>query len=151
MSAPIGTILLVEDNEDNRIVYATILRHVGHRVIEAFNGEEGITKAQEEHPDVILMDISIPVIDGWEATRRLKADPATAGIPIIALTAHALAADRARAKEVGCDDYLPKPAEPRAVLALVERWLMPAADGGLRSPEYAALASRDDSRGNPPV
>jgi CheY-like chemotaxis protein len=85
------TVLLVEDNEDNRIVYSTILRHFGYTVTEALNGEEGISKARAERPDLILMDISIPIIDGWEATQVLKHDPATNDIPIIALTAHALA------------------------------------------------------------
>ncbi|MEP7066313.1 MAG: response regulator, partial [Gemmatimonadota bacterium] len=103
------TVLLVEDNEDNRIVYSTILQHFGYVVMEALNGEEGIAKARAERPDLILMDISIPVIDGWEATQVLKRDPETRGIPIIALTAHALASDREKAMEVGCDSYLAKP------------------------------------------
>ena len=117
------TVLLVEDNEDNRIVYSTILRHFGYAVTEALNGEEGIAKARAEKPDLILMDISIPVIDGWEATQVLKHDPATRDIPIIALTAHALASDREKAMEVGCDGYLAKPCEPRAVVAEVQRFL----------------------------
>ena len=117
------TVLLVEDNEDNRIVYSTILRHFGYEVSEALNGEEGIAKARAEKPDLILMDISIPIIDGWEATQVLKHDPATRDIPIIALTAHALASDREKAMEVGCDGYLAKPCEPRAVVAEVQRFL----------------------------
>ncbi|HEY2065143.1 MAG TPA: response regulator [Gemmatimonadaceae bacterium] len=117
------TVLLVEDNEDNRIVYSTILRHFGYDVSEALNGEEGIAKARAERPDLILMDISIPIIDGWEATQVLKHDPATRDIPIIALTAHALASDREKAMEVGCDGYLAKPCEPRAVVAEVQRFL----------------------------
>jgi CheY-like chemotaxis protein len=117
------TVLLVEDNEDNRIVYSTILRHFGYTVTEALNGEEGISKARAEKPDLILMDISIPIIDGWEATQVLKHDPATNDIPIIALTAHALASDREKAMEVGCDGYLAKPCEPRAVVAEVQRFL----------------------------
>jgi CheY-like chemotaxis protein len=123
MSATGKTVLLVEDNEDNRIVYSTILRHFGYTVIEALNGEEGIAKAHSEKPDLILMDISIPIIDGWEATQVLKHDPATKHIPIIALTAHALASDREKAMEVGCDGYLAKPCEPRAVVAEVQRFL----------------------------
>ncbi len=115
--------LLVGDNEDNRIVYSTILRHFGYTVIEALNGEEGIFRARAELPDLILMDISIPIIDGWEATQVLKHDPATSAIPIIALTAHALASDREKAMEVGCDGYLAKPCEPRAVVAEVQRFL----------------------------
>jgi CheY-like chemotaxis protein len=116
-------ILLVEDNEDNRIVYSTILKHFGYEVIEALNGEEGIAKARTQKPNLVLMDISIPVIDGWEATQVLKHDPATKHIPVIALTAHALASDREKAMEVGCDGYLAKPCEPRAVVAEVQRFL----------------------------
>jgi len=114
------TVLIVEDNEDNLVIYSTILTHSGYRVLEARDGETGILTAQRDHPDLILMDVSIPLIDGWEATRRLKADPATANIPIIALTAHALESDRERATAVGCDGYLAKPAEPRVVLATVQ-------------------------------
>lgn len=123
MSPAPKTVLLVEDNEDNRIVYSTILEHFGYRVMEALNGEEGIAKARAAKPDLILMDISIPIIDGWEATQVLKHDPDTRDIPIIALTAHALASDRERAMEVGCDGYLAKPCEPRAVVAEVQRFL----------------------------
>ncbi|HEX6751134.1 MAG TPA: response regulator [Longimicrobium sp.] len=117
------TILLVEDHEDNRIVYRTMLEHFGYRVLLAGDGGEGVRMAREHHPDLILMDVSIPVMDGWEATAALKADSATASIPIIALTAHALAADRERAVEVGCDGYLAKPVEPRRVLEEVRRFL----------------------------
>jgi len=123
MADPAKTVLLVEDNEDNRTVYRTILEHFGYGVIEARNGEDGIRMARELLPDLILMDISIPVIDGWEATRVLKGEEATAHIPIIALTAHALATDRAKAEEVGCDGYLAKPCEPRRVVAEVERFI----------------------------
>ena len=114
-------ILLVEDNEDNRIIYRLTLLHFGYEVSEAVDGESGIRIATEALPDLILMDVSIPGIDGWEATRILKADERTAGIPIVALTAHALASDRARAAEVGCDGYLPKPIEPRRVVEEIER------------------------------
>ena len=122
-SIKLKTVLLVEDNEDNRIVYSTILQHFGYRVMEALNGEEGIAKARTEQPDLILMDISIPVIDGWEATQVLKRDPKTRRIPIIALTAHALASDREKALEVGCDSYLAKPCEPKTVVSEVERFI----------------------------
>ena len=118
-----STILLVEDHEDNRIVYRTVLEHFGYTVLEAHDGAEGVRRAREERPDLILMDISIPVMDGWEATRVLKADPETARIPVIALTAHALAEDRARATEAGCDGYLAKPVEPRRVVEEVRRVL----------------------------
>ena len=117
------TVLLVEDNEDNLVIYSTILRHSGFDVIEARDGQAGIETAKAEQPGLILMDVSIPLIDGWEATRRLKADPATAHIPIIALTAHALSSDQQKAVDVGCDGYIPKPAEPRLVLAAVQRHL----------------------------
>jgi CheY-like chemotaxis protein len=120
------TILLVEDNEDNRRIYSTILAHSGYRVLEAIDGEQGIALAMSEIPDLILMDVSIPKINGWDATRQLKANPATMGIPIIALTAHALASDREKATDVGCDGYIAKPAEPRAVLAEVVRRVGPA-------------------------
>jgi CheY-like chemotaxis protein len=117
------TILLVEDHEDNRIVYTTILEHFGYEVVLAGDGAEGVRLAKERRPDLILMDVSIPVMDGWEATRTIKADPETASIPVIALTAHALAADRERAVQVGCDGYLAKPVEPRRVVEEVKRFL----------------------------
>lgn len=120
-SAP--TILLVEDNDDNLRIYSTILTYSGYRVLEATDGEAGLESARRDHPDLILMDVSIPKIDGWEATKILKADPATASIPVIALTAHALASDRERAGDIGFDGYIAKPAEPRVVLAEVQRRL----------------------------
>jgi CheY-like chemotaxis protein len=120
------TVLLVEDNEDNLVVYRTILEHVGFRVIEARDGEEGVSRAREHLPDLILMDISIPKMDGWEATQRLKADTNTKQIPIIALTAHALEEDRQKALQAGCDGYLAKPVEPRRVVQEVERFVGPA-------------------------
>jgi CheY-like chemotaxis protein len=117
------SILLVEDNEDNRIVYATILRHHGYRVIEAFDGVEALAKVEAEHPDLVLLDISLPHIDGWEVSRRLRSSEPTKGIPIVALTAHAMPGDRERARIEGFDGYLAKPCEPRAVLAEVRRLL----------------------------
>jgi CheY-like chemotaxis protein len=118
-----STVLLVEDNEDNLLIYSTILRHSGFTVLEARDGQAGIDMATKELPGLILMDVSIPLIDGLEATRRLKADPSTKHIPIIALTAHALASDQQKAIEAGCDAYISKPAEPRIVLAAVKRYL----------------------------
>ena len=118
-------VLLVEDNQDNLAVYRTFLEYVGYEVIVARDGVEGIAQAQTHHPNIILMDISIPRIDGWEATERLKADDGTCGIPIIALTAHALDEDRQRAYNVGCDGYLAKPVEPRRVAEEVERLIGP--------------------------
>ena len=117
------TVLIVEDNSDNRIIYRTILEHSGFTVIEAVDGGSGVRLARECRPDLVLMDIAIPVIDGYEATRILKADPSTASIPIMALTAHAMAEDRLRAAEAGCDAYLAKPAEPNQVVAEVRRLL----------------------------
>jgi CheY-like chemotaxis protein len=121
------TVLLVEDNEDNLRIYSTILTHAGYTVIEASDGETALAAARGHRPALILMDISIPKIDGWEVTRRLKADGATAGIPIVALTAHAQPADREMAKAVGCNGYIAKPADPLEVLAEVRRHLGQAA------------------------
>ena len=133
-AAPIGlTILLVEDNEDNRIIYSTVLRHTGYEVVEAQDGVQAVALARRLHPDLILMDISIPEIDGWEATKILRQDPTTRDIPIIALTAHALADDRERATAVGFTSYLAKPIEPRAVVAEVRRWI----GGGVGVPPTA--------------
>ena len=123
-SAPIGqTLLLVEDNEDNRIIYSTVLRHLGYEVVEALDGAQAIALARSVLPDLILMDISIPEVDGWEATRILRQDPTTKDIPIVALTAHALADDREKATALGFTSYLAKPIEPRAVVAEVRRWI----------------------------
>ena len=121
-------LLLVEDNEDNRTIYSTVLRYLGYQVIEAVDGLQAVALARSEHPDLILMDISIPGMDGWEATRVLRQDPATQEIPIIALTAHALPDDRKRATEVGFTSYLAKPIEPNAVVAEVRR-LLGGSDG----------------------
>ena len=118
-------ILLVEDNVDNRSIYRVILEHAGYEVLEALDGEAGVEMARELMPDLILMDISIPKIDGWEATQILKADELTKHIPILALTAHALPRDRERAMEVGCDGYLSKPISPREVLLQIEKFLQP--------------------------
>ena len=120
---PSPTVLIVEDNDDNMNIYSTILKFSGYQVIEAIDGEAALEAARGQQPGMILMDVSIPKIDGWEVTRILKADPATAGIPIVALTAHALEGNRARAMEAGCDAYIAKPAEPHVVLKEVQRWL----------------------------
>ena len=102
-------ILLVEDNEMNRDMLSRRLERRGHQVVIAVDGEQGLRVAQSEAPDLILMDMSLPVLDGWEAARRLKAAPETQAIPIIALTAHAMVGDREKAIEAGCDDYDIKP------------------------------------------
>ena len=109
-------ILLVEDNEMNRDMLSRRLQRRGHEVLVAADGADGVTKARDEIPALILMDMSLPVLDGWEATRQIKADPATSAIPIIALTAHAMSEDRERAISAGCDDYDTKPVEfPRLI------------------------------------
>lgn len=123
-SAP--RILLVEDQQDNQTIYRLILEHAGYTVLHAWDGEEGLRLAREHLPDLVLMDISIPLVDGWEATRRLKGDPATAAIRVVALTAHAFPEDRERAAAIGFDDYLAKPVEPTRVLATVRRLLGPS-------------------------
>src|SRR3954454_7540383 len=104
-------ILLVEDNELNRDMLSRRLSRRGHEVVEATDGEAALALAASERPDLILMDMSLPVLDGWEATRRLKAAPVTRPIPVIALTAHAMVADRERSLEAGCDDFDTKPIE----------------------------------------
>jgi len=116
-------ILVVEDNEMNRDMLSRRLMRKGYAVIIALDGEEGVTKAQAEAPDLILMDMSLPVLDGWEATRRLKAAPETHAIPIIALTAHAMAGDREQALAAGCDDYDSKPIEFQQLLGKIEMLL----------------------------
>jgi len=115
-------ILVVEDNEDNLQVVCDELEYAGYEVVSAGDGEEAIEKTLAETPDLILMDVSIPIIDGWEVTRRLKADPKTGNIPIIALTAHAMAGDEEKAKAAGCDGYIAKPCTPDEVAARVCRF-----------------------------
>jgi two-component system cell cycle response regulator DivK len=102
-------ILLVEDNEMNRDMLTRRLERKGFEVVIAVNGQAGVDMASSENPDIILMDLSLPVMDGWEATRQLKADSATQSIPVIALTAHAMSGDEVKAREAGCDDYDTKP------------------------------------------
>lgn len=104
-------ILLVEDNEMNRDMLSRRLTRRGFEVVIAVDGQEGLNFAATQAPDLILMDMSLPIVDGWEATKRIKADPATAGIPVIALTAHAMSGDREQALAAGCDDYDTKPIE----------------------------------------
>lgn len=113
-------ILYVEDNEDNIYMLTRRLTRRGYEVVTAGNGEEGIAMARAEAPTLILMDLSLPVIDGWEATRRIKADPATHQIPIVALSAHAMAGDREKALSAGCDDYDTKPVDLPRLLGKIE-------------------------------
>jgi len=121
-------ILLVEDNEMNRDMLSRRLERKGFTVEIAIDGSAGLAAARSGAPDLILMDMSLPIIDGWEATRILKADPATAKIPVIALTAHAMAEDRAKAMAAGCDDFDTKPVELPRLLAKIDAMLQrPAA------------------------
>ena len=120
------TILIVEDNEMNRDMLSRRLERKGYEILIAIDGEKGIEEARANTPDLILMDMSLPVMDGWEATRRLKADKALKHIPIIALTAHAMANDREKALEAGCDDYDTKPIELPRLLAKMEALLFPS-------------------------
>ena len=116
-------ILLVEDNEMNRDMLSRRLIRKGYEIVMAEDGEQGVDMASSEGPDLILMDMSLPVIDGWEATRKIKASPKTSVIPIIALTAHAMASDREKALAAGCDDYDTKPIELDRLLEKIERLL----------------------------
>ena len=113
-------ILLVEDNEMNRDMLSRRLERKGFEIVIAVDGQAGIDMASSSNPDIILMDLSLPVIDGWEATRQIKADPATQSIPVIALTAHAMAGDEQKALEAGCDDYDTKPIDLKRLLDKIE-------------------------------
>jgi two-component system cell cycle response regulator DivK len=113
-------ILLVEDNEMNRDMLSRRLIRRGYEVVIAIDGQQGVAMAQSESPDLILMDMSLPLIDGWEATRALKAAPETKHVPVIALTAHAMSTDREKAMEAGCDDYDTKPIELPRLLGKIE-------------------------------
>jgi two-component system cell cycle response regulator DivK len=117
-------ILLVEDNEMNRDMLSRRLLRKGFEVVMAVDGGQAVSMAESEHPDLILMDMSLPVIDGWEATRRVKAAKATAHVPIIALTAHAMSGDREKALTAGCDDYDTKPIEMPRLLEKIDALLV---------------------------
>lgn len=112
-------VLIVDDFEDNRAMYAEFLRYSGIEVVEAKDGAEAVEKASTEMPDLVVMDLSLPVIDGWEATRRIKHDPRTRDIPIIALTGHALEGHSQGAREAGCEGFLAKPCLPETLLETV--------------------------------
>jgi two-component system cell cycle response regulator DivK len=116
-------ILLIEDNEMNRDMLSRRLLRRGYEVVVAVDGQEGVAKARTEAPALVLMDMSLPVLDGWEATRALRADPATRSIPVIALTAHAMAGDREKALAAGCDDFDTKPIELERLLGKIEALL----------------------------
>lgn len=116
-------ILVVDDFADNREMYAEFLRFSGYRVSEAANGHEALERAFEERPDLVVMDLSLPGMDGWEATRRLKGDPRTQQVPVIALTGHALAGHSRGAMEAGCDAFVTKPCLPERLLEAIQRML----------------------------
>jgi len=116
-------ILVVEDDSDNRGMVVKVLTVAGYGVLEAADGASAVTVARREHPNLIVMDLAMPGVDGWEASRRLKSDPATADIPIIALTAFAMRGDEERAREAGCDGYLSKPCRPQTIRDTVRRFL----------------------------
>jgi len=122
-------ILLVEDNEMNRDMLSRRLARRGYEVVIAVDGQQGIDLATSAAPDLILMDMSLPVVDGWTATRQIKAGPATAKIPVIALTAHAMAGDREQAMAAGCDDYDTKPIDLPRLLEKIKK-LLPSRDAG---------------------
>jgi CheY-like chemotaxis protein len=119
-------ILLVEDNEMNLDMLSRRLERRGYEILIAMDGAQGVKVASEQQPDLILMDMSLPVMDGWEATRRIKSDSATKNIPVIALTAHAIAGDREKALAVGCDEYESKPVKFPRLLEKIEQFLGPA-------------------------
>jgi two-component system cell cycle response regulator DivK len=116
-------ILVVEDTEDNRQIIRDLLSTAGYETIEAVNGEQGVAMAAEHRPDLILMDIQLPALDGYEATRRIKANPALRHIPIIAVTSYALSGDEEKTREAGCDAYVAKPFSPRLLLAKLRGFL----------------------------
>jgi two-component system cell cycle response regulator DivK len=116
-------ILVVEDTEDNRRILRDLLTAAGYEVLEATDGATGVAMAADQHPDLILMDMQLPVVDGYEATRRIKADPATRHIPIVAVTSYALAGDETKTREAGCVGYVAKPFSPRNLLEKVRELL----------------------------
>ena len=125
-------ILVIEDQEDNRRILRDLLTSAGYEVLEARTGEAGVLAAEAERPALILMDIQLPGLDGYEATRRIKANPALPPIPIIAVTSYALSGDEVKAREAGCDAYVTKPFSPRALLATVREYLAQGDAGGGR-------------------
>lgn len=118
-----ANLLLVEDNELNRDMLSRRLEKMGYRVRLAVNGQDGVEKTRDDRPDLVLMDINMPILDGWEAVRILKNDPDTQNIPVIALTAHAMTSDRDKADEIGFNDYATKPIDFPALVNMIETWL----------------------------
>ena len=117
------TVLVIEDNEKNRYLISFILKGAGYHVIEAITGERGVEMAAGEHPDLILMDIQLPGIDGYEATRQIRATPAGSAIPIIALTSYAMTGDRERALAAGCTGYVEKPINPDTIIGEIQKYI----------------------------
>jgi two-component system cell cycle response regulator DivK len=115
-------VLVVEDQEDNRAILRDLLAHAGYEVVEVGDGAQALPAATAHRPDVILMDIQLPILDGYEATRRIKADPALKHIPIIVITSYALSGDETQARAAGCDAYVAKPFSPRALLAKIREY-----------------------------
>ena len=116
-------ILVVEDREDNRQIVRDLLTANDYEITEAENGEEALVAVAKDRPDLILMDIQLPVMDGYEVTRRIKADPSLSSIPVIAVTSYALSGDEEKARAAGCDDFVPKPFSPRQLLAKIRQYL----------------------------
>ena len=141
-------ILIVDDFDDNRQMYAEFLTYSGCQVLEAANGAEAIAKAKESVPDLIVMDLSLPVLDGWEATRRLKSDPKTRHIPVIALTGHALEGHSEGARQAGCDGFLAKPCLPEKLLDTVRQMLLTSPSGVRRTARRAGKRGARDGSGH---
>jgi two-component system, cell cycle response regulator DivK len=118
-----GRILVVEDNPDNMTLISDVLQSLEYDIVQAFDGEQGVEMAASERPDLILMDLSLPLMDGWTASRTIKSDPELQHIPIIALTAHAMVGDRERALDAGCDDYVSKPIDLRELASKLSKYI----------------------------
>jgi len=131
--SPPPLVLVVDDFQDNREMYAEFLAYQGFRVIQAANGVEALDQAFSNHPDIIIMDLSLPVMDGWEATRRLKADQRTNGIPVVALTGHAMQGHSKGAMEAGCDSFVAKPCLPDQLVAEIRKMLSSARSSVLKA------------------
>jgi two-component system cell cycle response regulator DivK len=117
-------ILVVEDQEDNRRIVRDLLTSTDYEVIEAEDGAQALAAVAKQRPDLILMDIQLPIMDGYEATRRIKADPSLSSIPVIAVTSYALSGDEEKAREAGCNDFVPKPYSPRQLLTKIRQYLV---------------------------
>ncbi len=122
-------VLIVDDDADNRRIVAKVLLADGYQVIEAGDGVEALVRARADLPDLIFMDLSLPLLDGWEATRQLKVDPVTQAIPVVALTAFAMRGDEEQARAAGCDDYLSKPVRPAAIREVTKKYTQRVAAG----------------------